>query len=1118
MAKTLQYTADGLPYYQDDNNPLPVDQSYDPATGVSYPTSTSPYTSGLPVEKNSLVDILTGAGGGERYQLFPEKIVRSALSLPTDVMQGKVQTPIVPPSVPISSDVGGEDELLQRVQDMAAMMGGGGVGMAEKGAVGSAGGKLVQPEIKAPLLNKFGEGYEFNVEPSSISKNGYEATVIPKDRSGFQKYKPRNNKDDIHYYDPKIAELKTFDKGEPYEFQVPQLKTNSGLSNSIEPLSDPNTIYRGMSAGEYNNFLQTGKIQSNGEYNLEGQNGLTYWSSDPKSAVSYSNSFAPAKFKARPDAPAYVVATRKPNEVVNVNGVDSHEVGVSRPIDKSEIIGIWEGKPYSIEPFKISLRPSNNGYAEGSSVTGSPQLGWRNILKSDNEAAAPIAALEKAPTFYSAVENAVNNASMKAAPAKQWLSTISNSKGVKPEELDWTGLKDYLGEKDGPISKQEVQDYLQANKVQLKEVQKAPEQLNIKPSDEYEGEFDVVDNRGNVRFTGANREDAEGYVNEEKELGGRNPTKYSKYQLPGAEPNSYREMLLTLPNKVELAKTQLKNAIGNGIEWGKGKLYSDEIIRGLANEDLSVSDLPSNLHSVAANFVDTYKNSNNYKSSHWDEPNILAHVRVNERNVVGENGQNDAKRSYHVEEAQSDWHQQGREKGYKLSKEQEAKLEPEFNRIDDKIVNSGDEEVMGHPDINKAVKMAVDRKIITPEEAKTYLRYSDSQRLGAVPDAPFKRTDQWTDLVVKRIIRDAAEKGLDRISWTPGEAQAARYDLSKQIDELHYNPDTWKLIARNNGRDMINENNVRPEQLADYIGKEASEKLMSRGSNSNGLRSLRGQQLKIGGEGMRYYYDKIFAKAMEKWTGEKVKEGKTTIPDKFDKEAPFIVRNASGEVVYNNIFDENYARRLASEIEGGTYHNASKKPIGTKQSVSYIDLPQSVKDTALRKGFPLFSSGFMLNPVEGNPLINNKQDVPYGAGASNTESGYPVNIDKRIPQFDNRLKLPNGQPANLHKYLMVHEIEEHKAMQQGMPYEKAHLNVGTPAERKAVEADGVNWGEYEKIMDGYLAQTEHENPKDPPKNLFKDPYPHKKQVLLEKNAAAKYKLVPVQGNPFSVKK
>ena len=52
----------------------------------------------------------------------------------------------------------------------------------------------------------------------------------------------------------------------------------------------------------------------------------------------------------------------------------------------------------------------------------------------------------------------------------------------------------------------------------------------------------------------------------------------------------------------------------------------------------------------------------------------------------------------------------------------------------------------------------------------------------------------WHELALKRMLREAAEKGYDRLSWTPGEAQAARYDLSKQVDEV-------RLVPKNKNTD-----------------------------------------------------------------------------------------------------------------------------------------------------------------------------------------------------------------------------------------------------------------------------------------------------------------------------
>jgi hypothetical protein len=41
-------------------------------------------------------------------------------------------------------------------------------------------------------------------------------------------------------------------------------------------------------------------------------------------------------------------------------------------------------------------------------------------------------------------------------------------------------------------------------------------------------------------------------------------------------------------------------------------------------------------------------------------------------------------------------------------------------------------------------------------------------------------------LALKRAIKEAVDKGYDRIGLTTGAQQAERYDLSKQVDELFY--------------------------------------------------------------------------------------------------------------------------------------------------------------------------------------------------------------------------------------------------------------------------------------------------------------------------------------------
>ena len=63
---------------------------------------------------------------------------------------------------------------------------------------------------------------------------------------------------------------------------------------------------------------------------------------------------------------------------------------------------------------------------------------------------------------------------------------------------------------------------------------------------------------------------------------------------------------------------------------------------------------------------------------------------------------------------------------------------------------------------------------------------NEKAKENAIPNMPFKKTDQWVNLALRRMIRYAAENGFDRIAWTNGEQQAERYDLSKQLNKVDW--------------------------------------------------------------------------------------------------------------------------------------------------------------------------------------------------------------------------------------------------------------------------------------------------------------------------------------------
>lgn len=148
------------------------------------------------------------------------------------------------------------------------------------------------------------------------------------------------------------------------------------------------------------------------------------------------------------------------------------------------------------------------------------------------------------------------------------------------------------------------------------------------------------------------------------------------------------------------------------------------------------------------------------------------------------------------------------------------------------------------------------------------------------------------------------------------------------------------------------------------------------------------------------------------------------------------------------------------------------------------------------KGGRVDSSVIRAALVEPMRIVS-RYDVPYGAGRS--KDGKQTYVDRHIPRNDPKLRLPDGKQAVLWKYLDVHEKTEWAAMERlGMSYERAHHDIATTAERTVVERDGLDWKEYERVVDGYLAKVEHEKPVNPPPDLYLKPYPHDKAELLRR--------------------
>ncbi len=593
------------------------------------------------------------------------------------------------------------------------------------------------------------------------------------------------------------------------------------------------------------------------------------------------------------------------------------------------------------------------------------------LLADSSKPGVAIEAMAKANPFFSALEHNVGQIKQAKMNGDAWLGTLSNKPGVKPEELDWTGLRSFLEENKGnPVTKQQIESHLAENKMELGEVWKGTtNNYPYKTSDEWERAVRRAERSGN--FDEAERltlawEQHEG-------VGPAGATKYDKYQLPGGE--NYREMLMTLP------------ARGKEIELGNQAAEISKRLRAQYGERWMTEAPPNEVmkYDVLINQAEKAGDAITYKSSHWDEPNILAHMRMNDRTI-------DGKKSLHLEEIQSDWHQQGRDRGYKGSFKETPYVKP-----DDLKLAEGQHDWSVTTPSGKTIRVG---KGVEKEEvgAKDYLvrhinkgiaeansagRIAEADRL---PDAPFKKT--WHELALKRALREAAEKGYDRLSWTPGEAQAARYDLSKSVDKIAVpmvnengtrsvridtkNNTPFKLMVDKDGKVQgagASSDQFSGKPLSDVVGKEMADKIMKLDKPTD----FSGDGLKIGGEGMKGFYDSIIPKTIEKLGkehGVKVQKGDLGEKALTGLNVKKSYTNANGEDIYS--IHDSTGKLIETDFKSKNSAEDAMLRLKFKENKSvpiyYIDIPPSLRDTATGKGFPLFAKGgYMLQPVDYEP-------------------------------------------------------------------------------------------------------------------------------------------------------
>ena len=457
-----------------------------------------------------------------------------------------------------------------------------------------------------------------------------------------------------------------------------------------------------------------------------------------------------------------------------------------------------------------------------------------------------LSVVKKTAPFYSAVDEALAAIKRPKGTGAEFYTELTKQAGVKKAELADRKLEQAFKAK-GKMTKEEAQQVLKEN---------PPPQLKEKVYDDSTA-IDENDLRemvsqemfgkpySQISFGSAQHRKISDEVY--KRMDADNGTTYGRYRTPNGE--NYREILLKLPVQGDDAKklneismtlhgVPYTSLTGDTSEMAKLRLAVKREYKYIYGESGALAE-----------------DRAMYRSNHWKEdPNVLAHMRVQDRK--GPNGE----KILHVEEIQSDWHQAGRIKGYKPADyvEQSNALEKEFKDLVNKRGELRREaERIGYR--GEGHRALVDEaNSITPRLMQLQEQRDNMQNIinYGVPDAPFKKN--WHELAMKRLLNYAADNGYDSIAITPGAEQAKRYDLSKQLSEVVFDPATGYLSGRDpKGNMVVAQQGVTKETLPDYIGKEGAQKILEASPDASGNLALRGVDLQVGGEGMKGFYDQI---------------------------------------------------------------------------------------------------------------------------------------------------------------------------------------------------------------------------------------------------------------------
>jgi hypothetical protein len=453
----------------------------------------------------------------------------------------------------------------------------------------------------------------------------------------------------------------------------------------------------------------------------------------------------------------------------------------------------------------------------------------------------------------------------------QFLAQLSKMKGVPLAEIKVTGLDEYL--KNTPkVTKQEVQDYLETNRLQLIEDERiagagrlSKEQVNTLPS-----EFDWLDredlnegfeNKAHLRnhlIVTLNRHfddlelqaaDTGSFYARDRSGEVRYIPESRKFQWLDSEQDRIDEVLSELP------------------DFNSATKYPDEyLIPGGENYREILYKLPDD------------KVEGVFRSPHFDNAdNTFGSIRATDRII-------DGTPTLFAEEIQSDWAIRGAKGGYGPQPMPDVDAETLRTTPDIEYRLSPDQKVFLEDlaienDIAYFSPKSEERTKEIQRLQKKYDDWKATEKIkGSVPDNPFR--GNWYKPVINNFLVKAAQEGKGGIGFPVGQIIADRYNLRTVVDTIEVKKPTedkmtsvfitpkgkttpFLLLVDKKGivkdAPISYQNQFLEKPLSVVLGKEASEEILSGGS-----RVIKTEGMAFGGKGKEKLYDDMLPKHSER--------------------------------------------------------------------------------------------------------------------------------------------------------------------------------------------------------------------------------------------------------------